>query len=63
MEVHNKHFRQKCRKTRGLIEVRKTRQVGISFPLDLLEELDRRRGLVSRSRYVVDIVEKSLMHD
>jgi len=49
-------------KTR-LIEVRKTRQVGISFPLDLLEELDRRRGLVSRSRYVIDIVEKHLKHE
>ncbi len=50
-------------KNQGFDEVRKTRQVGISFPLDLLEELDRRRGLVSRSRYVVEIVEKSLRHE
>jgi len=50
-------------KTRDLVGVRKTRQVGISFPLDLLAEVDRRRGLVSRSRYVVDIVEKQLKHE
>jgi len=34
--------------------------IGIGIPLDLLEEIDAKRGLTNRSEYVVKLIRKAL---
>jgi len=33
---------------------------GISIPKELLEELDKKRGLIKRSTYITEIIKKAL---
>lgn len=37
--------------------MRKFRAVGVSFPFDMLEKIDKARGDVGRSRFIMRIVE------
>ena len=36
----------------------KSKSAGISIPTDLLSEIDKNRGDISRSRYIVRIIEQ-----
>jgi metal-responsive CopG/Arc/MetJ family transcriptional regulator len=37
---------------------RKNKQVTITLPPEVLEEIDRERGLITRSRYIASLLEK-----
>ena len=43
--------------------MQKYSQVGISFPKDILSKMDAKRGDVSRSRYMLRLLEKVLQTD
>ena len=42
------------------MHVLKTKPVGVSLPLELLEQIDKARGKVPRSIWIRDLLEKAL---
>ena len=41
----------------------KTKAVGVSLPVELLEKIDRDRGKVSRSVWIVELLKKAFLQE
>lgn len=41
----------------------KTKAVGVSLPIELLEKIDKDRGKVSRSVWIVELLKKALLQE
>jgi metal-responsive CopG/Arc/MetJ family transcriptional regulator len=43
-----------------MVKAKKFRQVGVSLPESLLERIDKDRGKIPRSVWIVDLLQKAL---